>query len=135
DITHLFFFVSSYLLMSGEDAKDAPVHPGPAVMSFSAVGRHGDCSGAGVPLHAAADHPSEDAAAAPPLQPQRASECEQQAPVSSGQSAGSIFYYQRSSELEYLTRLMLGEEHCETPAGNCSTLTFTFFYIFQVDGL
>lgn len=62
--------------LTGADVKDAPVHSRPADLFVCPVGRHGDGSSAGVPLHAAADHPGEDAAAAPPLQPERAAECE-----------------------------------------------------------
>lgn len=62
--------------LTGADFEDAPFHSRPADMSGSAVGRHGDIGSAGLPLHAAADHPREDAAAAPPLLPPRAAERE-----------------------------------------------------------
>ena len=62
--------------VSGAHVEDAPVHRGGAHLSVSPVGRHGDLCGAGLPLHVAADHPSEDAAAAAHLHPQRAAERE-----------------------------------------------------------
>lgn len=40
------------------------------------MGRHGDGSSTGLSLHAAVDHPSEDAGAAPPLHLERAAERE-----------------------------------------------------------
>lgn len=62
--------------LTGTDVKDAPVHSRPVDVSGSAVGCHGNSGGAGFPLCAAPDHPGEDAAAAPPLHPPRAPECE-----------------------------------------------------------
>lgn len=61
---------------TGTDAEDAPVYPGPADVPVSAVGRHGNSGSTGLPLHAADDHPHEDVAVAPPLQPQGAADCE-----------------------------------------------------------
>lgn len=62
--------------LTGADFEDASFHSRPADMSGSAVGRHGDSGSARLPLRAAADHPREDAAAAPPLLPPRAAERE-----------------------------------------------------------
>lgn len=61
---------------TGSNVANAPVHARSAHLSVSPVGRHGDSSGVGLPLRAAADHPGQDAGAAPPLHPERAAECE-----------------------------------------------------------
>lgn len=61
---------------TGSNITDAPVYCGPADLLGPPVGCHGIGGGAGFSLHAAADHPSEDANSAPPLHQERASECE-----------------------------------------------------------
>lgn len=80
----LLCFVMSYVMLmfacvtapAGSNITDAPVYCSSTGLLGPAVACHGIGSSTGLSLHAAPDHPSEDADSASPLYQERASKCE-----------------------------------------------------------